>query len=195
MGRSSSAVKGGLRSAFSSVNSSTKKNTSSKKSSSSSSSRSTNSYSNNRSSRSYTVSSSNRSSYSTSSRNNSNLGYNLKKYMGQRGGTFGDKSYTKIGDDYYLKANPYSGVDMMTEDITGKTPREYAYEKFEVMLSDLIRSKGENVMTFDYIEKTDEKGNVYYELVINDEDREKIYKQIIDNLDSTIKDKPCKYLE
>ncbi len=112
MGRSSSAVKGGLRSAFSSVNSSTKKNTSSKKSSSSSSSRSTNSYSNNRSSRSYTVSSSNRSSYSTSSRNNSNLGYNLKKYMGQRGGTFGDKSYTKIGDDYYLKANPYSGVDM-----------------------------------------------------------------------------------
>ncbi len=55
MGRSSSAVKGGLRSAFSSVNSSTKKNTSSKKSSSSSSSRSTNSYSNNRGSRSYTV--------------------------------------------------------------------------------------------------------------------------------------------
>ncbi len=50
-------------------------------------------------------------------------------------------------------------------------------------------------MTFDYIEKTDEKGNVYYELVINDEDREKIYKQIIDNLDSTIKDEPCKYLE
>ena len=112
MGRSSSAVKGGLRSAFSSVNSSTKKNTSSKKSSSSSSSRSTNSYSNNKGSRSYTVSSSNRSSYSTSSRNNSNLGYNLKKYMGQRGGTFGDKSYTKIGDDYYLKANPYSGIDM-----------------------------------------------------------------------------------
>ncbi|MCO8193018.1 hypothetical protein [Anaerofustis sp. NSJ-163] len=47
-----------------------------------------------------------------SSESNTNLDYNVKKYMGQRGGTFGDKSYTKIGDDFYLKANPYSGVDM-----------------------------------------------------------------------------------
>ena len=93
------------------------------------------------------------------------------------------------GDEYNY------GVDMMTEDITGKTPREYAYDKFETMVTDILRDDGDNVMTFDYIEKTDEKGNVYYELVTNDEDREKIYKQIIDNLDSTIKDKPCKYLE
>ena len=47
-----------------------------------------------------------------SSESNTNLDYNVKKYMGQRGGTFGDKSYTKIGDDFYLKANPYSGIDM-----------------------------------------------------------------------------------
>ncbi|WP_138269403.1 hypothetical protein [Anaerofustis stercorihominis] len=47
-----------------------------------------------------------------SSESNINLDYNVKKYMGQRGGTFGDKSYTKIGDDFYLKANPYSGIDM-----------------------------------------------------------------------------------
>ncbi|MCO8193014.1 hypothetical protein [Anaerofustis sp. NSJ-163] len=47
-----------------------------------------------------------------SSEGNINLDYNVKKYMGQRGGTFGDKSYTKIGDDFYLKANPYSGIDM-----------------------------------------------------------------------------------
>ena len=93
------------------------------------------------------------------------------------------------GDEYTF------GVDMMTEDITGKTPREYAYDEFETMVTDILRDDGDNVMTFDYIEKTDEKGNVYYELVINDEDREKIYKEIIDNLDSTIKDEPCKYLE
>ena len=87
-------------------------------------------------------------------------------------------------------------VDIVTEDITGKTPEEYAYDELsDAYLCDVVRLIGCNVMTFDYIEKTDEKGNVYYELVINDEDREKIYKEIIDNLDSTIKDDPCKYLE
>lgn len=54
---------------------------------------------------------------------------------------------------------------------------------------------GENAIKIDYIEKTDEKGNVYYELVIDDEIREQIYKQIIDNLDETMKENPCEFFE
>lgn len=54
---------------------------------------------------------------------------------------------------------------------------------------------GKNAIKIDYIEKTDEKGNVYYELVIDDEIREQIYKQIIDNLDETMKENPCEFFE
>ncbi|MCO8193021.1 hypothetical protein [Anaerofustis sp. NSJ-163] len=39
----------------------------------------------------------------------SNRGYNVTRYMGERGGTFGEKGYAKIGNEYYLKSNPYSG--------------------------------------------------------------------------------------
>lgn len=54
---------------------------------------------------------------------------------------------------------------------------------------------GKNAIKIDYIEKTDEKGNVYYELVIDDKIREQIYKQIIDNLDKTMKENPCEFFE
>ena len=108
MGNSGSAIGGGLKSAFSRVKStSNKENTSSKKSSSGGVSGLI------KSSVGSTVTSNKSSnSYDSSSKSNNNLDYNVKKYMGQRGGTFGDKSYTKIGDDFYLKANPYSGIDM-----------------------------------------------------------------------------------
>ena len=65
-----------------------------------------------------------------SSESNINLDYNVKKYMGQRGGTFGDKSYTKIGDDFYLKANPYSGIDMKKNNKT-KLLKENQYNVSE----------------------------------------------------------------
>ena len=108
MGNSGSAIGGGLKSAFSRVKStSNKENTSSNKSSSGGVSGLI------KSSVGSTVTSNKSSnSYDSSSKSNNNLDYNVKKYMGQRGGTFGDKSYTKIGDDFYLKANPYSGIDM-----------------------------------------------------------------------------------
>ena len=108
MGNSGSAIGGELKSAFSRVKStSNKENTSSKKSSSGGVSGLI------KSSVGSTVTSNKSSnSYDSSSKSNNNLDYNVKKYMGQRGGTFGDKSYTKIGDDFYLKANPYSGIDM-----------------------------------------------------------------------------------
>ncbi|WP_329380115.1 hypothetical protein [Anaerofustis butyriciformans] len=108
MGNSGSAIRGGLSSAFSRVKStSNKENTSSNKSSSGGVSGLI------KSSVGSTVTSNKSSnSYDSSSKSNTNLDYNVKKYMGQRGGTFGDKSYTKIGDDFYLKANPYSGIDM-----------------------------------------------------------------------------------
>ena len=108
MGNSGSAIRGGLSSAFSRVKAtSNKENTSSNKSSSGGVSGLI------KSSVGSTVTSNKSSnSYDSSSKSNNNLDYNVKKYMGQRGGTFGDKSYTKIGDDFYLKANPYSGIDM-----------------------------------------------------------------------------------
>ncbi|MGN8914560.1 hypothetical protein [Anaerofustis butyriciformans] len=108
MGNSGSAIGGGLKSAFSRVKStSNKENTSSNKSSSGGVSGLI------KSSVGSTVTSNKSSnSYDSSSKSNNNLDYNVKKYMGQRGGTFEDKSYTKIGDDFYLKANPYSGIDM-----------------------------------------------------------------------------------